>query len=199
MSNNCQSLSHCQCGWYQTSPCDVWSQDEKNLGRKLSSILLGAGRGLIPSGPEWGRQNGRKPKRVKRWNHRWKSCLKGWKWLRFSSPTNQTLMNWHKLVYQLKNSIIYFPIWSKPWSFRGLLATSREAHLAAKGRFSCELPGLLQRAALEVGDYGSGRWKSPGEMSLDLTCRWKKRFYKWDVQMKIVSSKSGVACRLMSL
>lgn len=71
-------------------------------------------------------------------------------------------MNWHELVYQLKNSIIYFPPCSKPWSFRGLLATSREAHLAAKGRFSCELPGLLQRAALEVGDYGKWQMEMTG-------------------------------------
>ena len=145
--------------------------------------------------------------RVKRWNHRWRcrkampmSFLKGWKWLRvfrFSSPTNQTLMNWHELVYQLKNSIIYFPPWSKPWSFRGLLATSREAHLAAKGRFSCELPGLLQRA----GTGGWGLWEvADGNHRGKCLYIWlvgEKTFLQWDVQMKIVSSKSGVACRLM--
>ena len=51
------------------SDIPVWCfvPDEKNLGRKLRSILLGAGKGLIPSAPEWRRQNGRKPRISKEW------------------------------------------------------------------------------------------------------------------------------------
>eukprot|EP00434_Breviolum_minutum_P044909 symbB.v1.2.040168.t1/scaffold7046.1/size13640/2 len=67
----------------------------------------------------------------------------------------------------------------------GLLATSREAHLAAKGRFSCELPGLLQRAALEA-DYAA--------LAACAAWTFERPVEGWDIccaEARLVGSKSA--------